>query len=330
MVTGGSISTACSRARRSEARGRRRRGALRTRGAPAAARRPSAPATTAPPAARGRHPVVERCYGKGGDSVWVFHRQSQRSEGGRRLPARPRTTPTESTPLNHSRLPPAPRGRGDAVVYPRFESVPGRPRAVLHALKGTVAGMRALNPAHDRAGRRHRLLARRRPRARRRRAAPGRSSHPEAVLSVFPAMLDPPLDYRSIPPTHADPVPRRRPGHERLAPRPRPASSHFSRRSHSPPHARAAPRSSARRRTSRPTTSRSWGARRRRRPRSGTAPTGSSTGRRRAERLTRARKCDDPSQDAVARSGPALAWSCVSGRLVLVALAAARRARARA
>ena len=35
-------------------------------------------------------------------------------------------------------------GRGYAVVYPRFEKVPGEPRAPLHALSGTVIGLRAL------------------------------------------------------------------------------------------------------------------------------------------------------------------------------------------
>ena len=105
----------------------------------------------------------------------------------------------ESTPANHLPWLRHLAARGDAVLYPRFESTPGSPRAVYHALKGVVAGMKALDaPAgvpvvvigYSRGGGLALDVAA---------LAPGVAVFPRAVLSVFPAMLDPPIDYRSIP-----------------------------------------------------------------------------------------------------------------------------------
>src|SRR4051812_42589003 len=89
------------------------------------------------------HRVVERFYGKGADSVWGFRRPNER----------PRAVVVflhglydrvESTPLNHLDFVRHLAGRGYAVVYPRFEKVPGQTRAPLHALSGTVIGLRAI------------------------------------------------------------------------------------------------------------------------------------------------------------------------------------------
>lgn len=156
---------------------------------------PSAPTRTV------SHRVAERFYGKGADSVWVFRRQNER----------PRAVvvflhglydKVESTPLNHLDFVRHLAGRGYAVVYPRFEKVPGEPRAPLHALSGTVTGLRALGykgkapvvvMGYSRGGGLALDLAG---------LLPGVNVLASGVLSVFPALMDPPLpDYRSIPPT---------------------------------------------------------------------------------------------------------------------------------
>jgi dienelactone hydrolase len=147
------------------------------------------------------HRVVERFYGKGADSVWVFRRQNER----------PRAVVVflhglydrvESTPLNHLDFVRHLAGRGYAVVYPRFERVPGEPRAPLHALSGTVIGLRSIGyrgkapvvvMGYSRGGGLALDLAG---------LLPGVNVLASGVLSVFPALMDPPLpDYRSIPPT---------------------------------------------------------------------------------------------------------------------------------
>src|SRR3954452_10592562 len=156
---------------------------------------PSAPARPV------SHRVVERFYGKGADSVWVFRRQNER----------PKAVDVflhglydrvESTPLNHLDFVRHLAGRGYVVVYPRFERVPGETRAPLHALSGTVTGLRALGyhgkapvvvMGYSRGGGLALDLAG---------LLPGVNVVASGVLSVFPAMMDPPLpDYRSIPPT---------------------------------------------------------------------------------------------------------------------------------
>jgi dienelactone hydrolase len=147
------------------------------------------------------HRVAERFYGKGADSVWVFRRQNER----------PRAVVVflhglydrvESTPLNHLDFVRHLAGRGYAVVYPRFERVPGEPRAPLHALSGTVIGLRSIGyrgkapvvvMGYSRGGGLALDLAG---------LLPGVNVLASGVLSVFPALMDPPLpDYRSIPPT---------------------------------------------------------------------------------------------------------------------------------
>jgi acetyl esterase/lipase len=143
--------------------------------------------------------LVERSYGRGADRVWVFRRRGRP----------PRAVVVflhgladeiESTPANHRPWLRHLAAQGDAVLYPRFETVPGAPRAVYHALKGLVAGLKAVDPpvgapvvliGYSRGGGLAVDLAA---------LAPGIEVEPRAVLAVFPAMLDPPLDFRSIPP----------------------------------------------------------------------------------------------------------------------------------
>jgi len=158
------------------------------------------PASSAP-ARPASHRVVERFYGRGADSVWVFRRQNERPKAVvvflHGLYDR-----VESTPLNHLDIVRHLAGRGYAVVYPRFEQIPGQTRAPLHALSGTVTGLRALGyhgkepvvvMGYSRGGGLALDLAG---------LLPGVNVLASGVLSVFPAMMDPPLpDYRSIPPT---------------------------------------------------------------------------------------------------------------------------------
>ena len=91
-----------------------RRRALRPRGGGLRRLGSSAPARPA------SHRVVERFYGKGADSVWVFRRQNERPKAVvvflHGLYDR-----VESTPLNHLDFVRHLAGRGYAVVYPRFE-----------------------------------------------------------------------------------------------------------------------------------------------------------------------------------------------------------------
>ena len=157
--------------------------------------------TASAPARPPSHRVVERFYGKGADSVWVFRRQNERPSAVvvflHGLYDR-----IESTPLNHLDFVRHLAGRGYAVVYPRFEKVPGQTRAPLHALSGTVIGLRAIGYrgkapvvviGYSRGGGLALDLAG---------LLPGANVLASGVLSVFPALMDPPLpDYRSIPPT---------------------------------------------------------------------------------------------------------------------------------
>jgi hypothetical protein len=151
---------------------------------------------TAAPAVR--HPVIERSYGKGANRVWVFRKRGED----------PRAVVVflhglydriESTPLNHLDWLHHLARQNDAVLYPQFEAEPGAPLAVLHALKGIVAGMQAVNPVvnvpivfigYSRgAGLAVDVAA----------LSPQIHVRPSSVLSVFPAMLDPPVDYTRIP-----------------------------------------------------------------------------------------------------------------------------------
>ena len=157
--------------------------------------RPAATSTARPVA---QHPIVERSYGKGANRVWVFRRKGEE----------PRAVvvflhglydSAESTPINHLPWLRHLASRGDAVLYPQFEATPGAPLAVLHALKGIVAGMQAVNPVvtvpiviigySSGAGLAIDVAA----------LAPQVHVSARAVLSVFPAMLDPPVDYSRIP-----------------------------------------------------------------------------------------------------------------------------------
>jgi pimeloyl-ACP methyl ester carboxylesterase len=142
--------------------------------------------------------VVQHDYGHGADEVWVLRRPG----------TKPKAVVVflhgladvrEETPTNHLPWLRHLAARGDAVIYPRYETVPGGPGAVRHAVQGLVTGMVALDAptrlpvvvvGYSRGGGLALDVAA---------LAPAVSVFPRAVLSVFPAMLDPPIDYRLIP-----------------------------------------------------------------------------------------------------------------------------------
>ncbi len=156
----------------------------------------STPATTG---AVRPHRVVERAYGKGADRVWVFQRQGRQNPRAVVVFLHGLYDNVEATPLNHLAWLRHLAGQGDAVLYPQYEATPGAPGAVIHALKGVVAGMQAVNPVvtvpvvfigYSRGGGMAFDLAA---------LAPSVHVAPRAVLAVFPALLDPPTNYSAIP-----------------------------------------------------------------------------------------------------------------------------------
>lgn len=156
---------------------------------------PSAPATTRAAV----RPVVERAYGKGANRVWVFQRQGQQNPRAVVVFLHGLYDNVEATPLNHLAWLRHLASKGDAVLYPRYEAAPGAPGAVFHALKGVIAGMRAVNPVvtvpvvfigYSRGGGMAFDLAA---------LAPSVHVSPRAVLSVFPALMDPPTNFSAIP-----------------------------------------------------------------------------------------------------------------------------------
>src|SRR5262245_20707273 len=90
--------------------------------------------TAATPTPAG-HPIVERSYGKGADQVWSFRRRGREPKAVvvflHGLYDR-----TETTPINHLPFLRHLAGRDYAVLFPRYETVPGRGQAPLHALRG--------------------------------------------------------------------------------------------------------------------------------------------------------------------------------------------------
>jgi predicted esterase len=157
----------------------------------------SRPSTTA--AAAHPRPIVERAYGKGADRVWVFERQGQQNPRAVVVFLHGLYDQVEATPLNHLDWLHHLASKGDAVLYPQYEATPGAAGAVFHALKGIVTGMRAVNPVvnvpvvfigYSRGGGMAFDLAG---------AASAVHVKPRAVVSVFPALLDPPANYSLIP-----------------------------------------------------------------------------------------------------------------------------------
>ena len=142
-------------------------------------------------------PVVERSYGTGPDRVWVF------TPAGRD----PRALvvffhglgdQAETTPVNHLPWLRHLAAKGNVVLYPRFEVRPGAPRALKHAIFGIRTGVAQLKLrlpvvaiGYSRGGGLAFDYTA---------VAPAVGVVPRALLAVFPAMLDPPLDMRAVDP----------------------------------------------------------------------------------------------------------------------------------
>ena len=143
--------------------------------------------------------VVERSYGSGAGQVWIFTPAGQE----------PRSVviylhglgdATETTPEYHRPWLRHLAAKGNAVLYPRYEVRPGEPGGLQHAIDGIKRGMRHLEAkgrpivsiGYSRGGGmavQYMGIAR----------AVG--VVPDAVLAVFPALLDPVLDLTVVPRT---------------------------------------------------------------------------------------------------------------------------------
>ena len=142
--------------------------------------------------------VVESSLGRGAQQVWMF----------RPARGRPRSLvlffhgyggKIETTPALHRPWLLHLAQRGSLVLYPRYEVVPGAPNSLQHALLGLRNAAHALRPGplpvvaigYSRGGGLavdYAAIAR------------GIAPVPRAVLAVFPAYLDPSLNFRGIDP----------------------------------------------------------------------------------------------------------------------------------
>jgi len=141
--------------------------------------------------------VVERSIGKGAHQVWLFEPKGVEP---RSLVVfiHGRGDVTEDTPANHRPWLHHLAARGNAVLYPRYETIPGDARGLrflFDALPPAAAqvepkGLPVILIGYSRGGGL---------------AVDYTALHPQlglprAVLAVFPILLDPKLDLRSIPP----------------------------------------------------------------------------------------------------------------------------------
>ena len=159
----------------------------------------SAPATTAPATTTSASPVVEHAYGSGPGQVWVFRPRSGKPKSlvvfFHGLGDQKETTPYHHRPwLRHL------AAEGSVVFYPRFEQYPGAPGALRHAIDGIRTAMDntrlttqvpVVVIGYSRGGGLGFDYTA---------IAPAIGPTPKAVLEVFPAMQDPPLDLRGIQP----------------------------------------------------------------------------------------------------------------------------------
>jgi dienelactone hydrolase len=141
--------------------------------------------------------VVERSIGKGTHQVWLFE---PKGDDPKSLVVfiHGRGDVTEDTPANHRPWLRHLAARGNAVLYPRYETIPGDARGLrflFDALPPAAAevepkGLPVVLIGYSRGGGL---------------AVDYTALHPQiglprAVLAVFPILLDPKLDLRSIPP----------------------------------------------------------------------------------------------------------------------------------
>jgi predicted esterase len=143
--------------------------------------------------------AVEHTVGSGADRTWVVapSRGDPRSvvvflHG---LGDQKETTPVHHRPwLDHLAR------SGNYVLYPRYELYPGAARGLKHAVLGTLAALKEVDPKHElplvlvgysRGGGMAVAIAA---------LAPALGLAPKAVLGVFPADMEPTLDYTMTPP----------------------------------------------------------------------------------------------------------------------------------
>ena len=149
---------------------------------------------TSPPK---QHGVAERSIGKGVRQVWLFEPKGERPKT-LVVFIHGRGDVTEDTPANHRPWLRHLAAKGNAVLYPRYETIPGDPRGLrflFDALPPAAAqvrpqGLPVVLIGYSRGGGL---------------AIDYTALHPQfglprAVLAVFPVLLDPRLDLRSIPP----------------------------------------------------------------------------------------------------------------------------------
>src|SRR5436309_1045401 len=141
--------------------------------------------------------VAERSVGKGVHQVWLFEPKGQ-DPNTLVVFIHGRGDAREDTPAYHRPWLRHLAAQGNAVLYPRYETIPGDPRALrflFDALPPAAAqirpkGLPVVLIGYSRGGGL---------------AVDYTALHPQlgiprAVLAVFPILLDPKLDLRSIPP----------------------------------------------------------------------------------------------------------------------------------
>ncbi len=143
------------------------------------------------------HGILERSIGRGAHQVWLFEPKGEQPKT-LVVFIHGRGDETEDTPANHRPWLRHLAARGNAVLYPRYETIPGDSRGLrflFDALPPAAAhvepkGLPVVLIGYSRGGGL---------------AVDYTALHPQfglprAVLAVFPVLLDPKLDLRSIPP----------------------------------------------------------------------------------------------------------------------------------
>ena len=143
----------------------------------------------------GKARIVEQSYGKDAAQVWVF-RATDRKPQALVLFFHGLGDQQETTPYHHRPWLRHLAEQGDVVVYPRFELYPGAGGGLRNALAGieaarakVPAGLPVVAIGYSRGGGMAVDYAA---------IASAVGVVPNAVLAVFPAVVDPPLDMRSV------------------------------------------------------------------------------------------------------------------------------------
>ncbi len=143
----------------------------------------------------GKARIVEQSYGKDAAQVWVF-RATDRKPRALVLFFHGLGDQLETTPYHHRPWLRHLAEQGDVVIYPRFELYPGAGGGLRNALAGieaaraeVPAGLPVVAIGYSRGGGMAVDYAA---------VASAVGVVPNAVLAVFPALVDPPLDMRSV------------------------------------------------------------------------------------------------------------------------------------